>query len=96
MAGTWGVGRGGGRRRAVSVRQCCWRGRRSCWAGDAGGGGAEGGAGRAVRAQDRLAAALAGTWAVRRSGGGGGVLGMKQSALHRRYDGSPPTMAPPA
>ena len=85
-----------GRGRAVSVRQCCWRGRRSCWEGGAGGGGAEGGAGRAVRAQYRLAAALAGTWAVRRSGGGGGVLGMKRSDLHRRYCGSPPTMAPPA
>ncbi len=43
----------------------------------AGGGWAEGGAGRAVRAQDRLAAAWAGTRAVtvRRSGGVGGVFG---------------------
>ena len=43
--------------------------------------GAEGGAGRAVHAQERLAGALAGTWAVQGSGGGGGVFGMKRSAL---------------
>jgi len=46
-----------------------------------GGGGEEGGARRAAHAQERLAGALAGTWAVRGSGGGGGVFGMKRSAL---------------
>ncbi len=60
-------------------------GRRRAGVGGAGagacGGGAERGVGRAVHAQELLAAALAGTWAMWSSGGGGGVFGMKRSAL---------------
>ena len=75
------------------------RWRRSCWEGGAGGGGAEGGAGRAVRVQDRLAAAaLAGTWAFAAQRRGRGRVGNEAVGFTPalRWIPRPPTMTTPA